>query len=312
MRGLDISREFYRQCGKPMLEEQFPDVLDRIAVGLAGEGSECLGFDDEVSRDHDFDAGFCLWITAADAEAFGFRLSRAYAKLPRTFMGLTRSLVSPVGGNRHGVITIDDFYTRHLGAPTAPDTIERWLYTPSFSLLAASNGEVFTDPLGAFSAVREVLRRGYPEDIRRKKLAAHTVLAAQAGQYNYPRCLLRGETGAAQLAVFEFVRRAISVIYLLNRRYEPFYKWVFRGMQDLPVLGHLGDALETLCEMDNSPAQAALKQDMIEDIAALFIAEFQEEALTEATCGDLEKHAHSMQDGIKDATLRNMHIMEGV
>ncbi len=312
MRGLDISREFYRQYGRPMLEEQFSDVLDRIAVGLAGEGSECLGYDDDISRDHDFDPGFCLWITAADAETFGFRLSRAYARLPRKFMGLRRSLLSPVGGNRHGVITVEDFYTRHLGAPTAPDTPERWLYTPPASLLAASNGEVFTDPAGNFSAIRAILRQGYPEDIRRKKLAAHTVLAAQAGQYNYPRCLTRAPSCVAQLAVFEFVKHTISIVYLLNNRYEPFYKWAYRGLRDLPILGHLGDALGTLTELDNTPAIAEIKQAMVEDIAALLVAEFTEQALTKATCGDLEKHAYSIQDGVKDATLRSMHIMEGV
>ncbi len=312
MRGLDISKEFYRQYGRPMLEEQFSDVLDRIAVGLAGEGSECLGYDDDLSRDHDFDAGFCLWITDADADAFGFSLSRAYGRLPREFMGLKRSLLSPVGGSRHGVITVEDFYTRHLGAPTAPDSMERWLYTPAASLLAASSGEVFADPLGAFSAVRNILRAGYPEDIRRKKLAAHAVLAAQAGQYNYPRCLARGERGAAQLAVFTFVRHAISLIYLLNNRYEPFYKWVYRGLRELPTLGSLADALETLTELDNAPPHAALKRDMIEDIAALLIAELDLQGLTKAACGDLEKHAYSVQDHIKDPNLRNMHIMEGV
>ncbi len=311
MQGLEISREFYLQYGKPMLEEQFPDVLHRIAVGLAGEGSECLGFDDEISRDHDFDAGFCLWITEADERAFGFRLERAYAKLPKEFMGLQRSALSPVGGNRHGVITIESFYTKFLGAPTAPDSIARWLYLPTASLAAASNGEVFSDPLGAFSAVRERLLAGYPEDIRLKKLAAHTVLMAQSGQYNYPRLLARGETGGAQLAVFAFVKHAISAIYLLNNRYEPYYKWTYRGLAQLPVLGHMGDALQWLTETDNTRSNAETKQDVIEDIAALLIRELQNQGLTEAICGDLEKHAYSILDGIRDPNLRNMHIMEG-
>ncbi len=312
MQGLDISREFYKQYGRPMLEEQFPDVLDRVAVGLAGEGSECLGFDDAYSRDHDFDAGFCLWITEADARIFGFRLERAYAKLPKEFMGLRRSILSPVGGHRHGVITVEDFYTRHLGAPTAPDTMERWLYTPSHALLSASNGEVFSDPLGVFSAVREQLLSGYPEDVRRKKLAAHTVLLAQAGQYNYPRCLSRGAFGAAQLSLYEFVKHTISAIYLLNNRYEPFYKWAYRGLDGLPVLGHVRDSLQVLIETDNTGVNGEIKQAMVEDIAALLVAAFAEQDLTEAVCGDLEKHAHSILDGVKDPTLRHMHIMEGV
>ncbi len=312
MQGLEIAREYYRQYGKAMLEEQFADVIDRIAVGLAGEGSECLGFDDEISRDHDFDAGFCLWITEEDERKFGFRLERAYAKLPGEFMGLKRGYLSPVGGNRRGVITIESFYRKFLGASTAPDSLRRWLYTPSASLAAASSGEVFRDDWGVFSSVRNELLKGYPEDIRRKKLAAHTVLMAQAGQYNYPRCLMRKETGAAQLAVFEFVRHAISAIYLLNGRYEPFYKWAYRGMRQLPILGHLGDALQYLTESDNAQETAETKQAVIEDIAMLLIGAFQEQGLTKAICGDLEKHAYSILDGVRDGELRNMHIMEGV
>ncbi len=311
MQGLEIAREFYLQHGKPMLEAQFPETADRIAVGLVGEGSECLGFDDEISRDHDFEPGFCLWITEADERDFGFRLERAYAKLPKEFMGLRRGALSPVGGNRHGVITVEKFYTRFLGAPSAPDTLGRWLYTPTWSLGAACSGAVFADPLGAFSAVREILLQGFPEDIRRKKLAAHTVLMAQAGQYNYFRCLSRGEQGAAQLAVFEFVKHAISTIYLLNNRYEPFYKWAYRGLRQLPVLGAVGDALQALTEMDNTDGNAQIKQTVIEDVAAVLIQAFQEQGLSEAVCGDLEKHAYSIQDGIRDVDLRNMHIMEG-
>ncbi len=311
MQGLDISREFYLQYGKPMLKEQFSDVIDRIAVGLAGEGSECLGFDDEHSRDHDFDAGFCLWITEEDERDFGFRLERAYSKLPKEFMGLRRSAVSPVGGNRHGVITVENFYTKFLGAPTAPDTAERWLTIPSSSLAAAVSGEVFCDALGAFSEVRNTLKQGYPEDVRLKKLAAHTVLAAQAGQYNYMRCVNRGETAAAQLCAFEFVKHVISTIYLLGNRYEPFYKWAYRGMRELPVLNNLGDALEFLTETDNTAETATTKQAVIEDIAGMLIAEFKEQGITKATCGDLEKHAYSIQDSVKDATLRNTHIMIG-
>lgn len=312
MQGLEIARAFYDEYGRPMLEAQFADVRDRIAVGLAGEGSECLGFDDALSRDHDFSAGFCLWITAADERDFGFRLERAYAKLPRRYMGLTRGILSPVGGNRQGVITIEDFYTRFLGAPTAPDSVERWLYTPSASLAAASSGAVFTDPLGAFSAVRDVLRAGYPEDIRRKKLAAHTVFMAQAGQYNYARCLARGERGAAQLAVVEFVRHAISAVYLLNRIYEPFYKWAYRGMAGLPVLGDLGEALTALTEMDNAPDNAAVKGEVIEAIAARMVEAFAAQGLSAAPGSDLERHALAILDGVRDAALRNMHIMDGI
>ncbi len=312
MQGLDIAKEFYFRYGKPMLEELFPEAVDRIAVGLVGEGSECLGFDDELSRDHDFEAGFCLWITEEDEKVLGFKLERAYSKLPKEFMGLRRSILSPVGGNRHGVMSVERFYTRFLGAPRAPESAEQWLYIPSASLASASNGEVFVDALGKFSEVRSTLLLGYPEDIRRKKLAAHAAFMAQAGQYNYSRCVRRGETGAAQLAIFEFVKHTISAIYLLNNRYEPFYKWAYRGLSELPILGNIGESLQALTEIDNTQKNAELKQEVIEDMAVLIIEAFRSQSLTEAICTDLEKHAFSILDGICDAKLRNMHIMEGV
>ncbi len=312
MKGLDISREFYLQYGKPMLEEQFPSIVDRIAVGLVGEGSECLGFDDEISRDHDFEPGFCLWLTENDKNEFGFQLARAYSRLPRSFMGLSRSLLSPVGGARRGVMSIDDFYTRFLGAPNAPCNISRWLYTPSAALCAASNGEVFSDRLGVFSGIRAELLKGYPEDIRRKKLAAHTVFMAQAGQYNYPRCMEREDSGTAQLAIFEFVKHAISAIYLLNNRYEPYYKWAYRGIEDIEAEKELISGLKLISELDNSAQSAERKNNIIEMTARRLIDSFREQGLSGIDGTDLEMHAYAIQNEIHDTELRNMHIMEGI
>lgn len=312
MKGLEIAELFYETYGKVMLETEFPDKLSDIAVGLVGEGSECLGYDDEISKDHDFDPGFCIWLNKKDYDEFGFKLERAYAKLPKEFMGLKRSPLSPSGGNRRGVILIDDFYTRFLGAANAPDSIKRWLYTPSSALLTASCGKVFRDDKGEFSAIREVLKKGYPEDIRLKKIAAHTAMMAQSGQYNYQRLIKREESGSAQLAVFEFVRHCISVIYLLNNAYEPFYKWAYRGMRDLKVLGDLELSLIGLTELGNSNGQAMEKCEIIDDIARLVIDEFKEQRITDATCNNLDTHAFSVTDKIKDPTLRNMHVMEGI
>lgn len=295
-----------------MIEAQFGDVAQRIAVGLVGEGSECFGFDDDLSVDHDFEPGFCLWLTPEDEREFGFRLERAYAKLPREFCGYRRAPLSPVGGNRHGVFVIGEFYRRFLGTEVPPDDLFWWLETPSSSLAAACNGEVFRDDAGKFSAVRQVLLRGYPEDVRRKKIAAHTALLSQAGEYNYGRCVRRGERGAAQLAVFEFVRHTVSVIYLLNRVYEPFYKWAYRGMRDLPVLADLEAALVELTETPNTPECAQKKQEMIESVCGKLIGEFRREGLSDAPFADVGRHAVAVQNGIADATLRNMHVMDGI
>ena len=62
MKGIKLSEKFFKQYGLPMLENDFPELLPQIACGLLGEGSECFGFDDEISKDHDFDAGFCIFL----------------------------------------------------------------------------------------------------------------------------------------------------------------------------------------------------------------------------------------------------------
>ncbi len=313
MRGLEISRTYYETCGAPMLREQFPELLPKIAVGLFGSGSECFGFDDEVSRDHDFEPGFCILLPGEDAvdRRAAFRLERAYAKLPREFMGLRRGLAQPVGGPRRGVLRTAEFFRDKVGAADGALTTGQWLGVPEYALAEAVNGEIFFDGPGEVTAIRRRLA-AYPEDVRRKRLAGNLLLMAQSGQYNYARCLAHGETGAAQLAAVEFVKSAMSVAFLLNGVYQPYYKWAFRAMRALPKLALHAELLEYLLTTGSDGGLAESKRDVIEGMAADIIDELQSQGLTQAACGDLEKHAYSVNDGIADGGVRNLHILSAV
>ena len=55
--NLERSKEFYETVGKEMIHTHFPEYENRIAVGVVGEGSDCYGFDDEISKDHDYAVG---------------------------------------------------------------------------------------------------------------------------------------------------------------------------------------------------------------------------------------------------------------
>ena len=313
MKGLELARAYYEECGAPMLKEQFPELLPHLAVGLCGSGSECFGFDDEVSRDHDFEPGFCIFLPGEDVvdRKQAFSLERAYAKLPKEFRGFWRQTLAPVGGARHGVLRTAEFFAEKCGRPDGGLTTAQWLAVPEQALAEATNGEIWYDGCGEVTRIRSELAE-FPEDVRRKKLAGYLLLMAQAGQYNYRRCLAHGETAAAQLAVIEFAQSATSVIFLLNGRYQPYYKWSFRALRALPVLSLDAELLEFLITTDNDGENAEEKYDTIESIAADVIDELIDRGLTQAICGDLEKHAYSVNDGIEDAGLRNMHVLGGV
>ena len=313
MKGLEIAEKYYHEFGEKMIDTDFSDIKDKIAIGLSGGGSECFGFDDDISRDHDFEPGFCIFIPDEDIvdRKTEFQLERAYSKLPREFMGLKKSLVSPVGGSRHGVIRISDFFLEKTGTADGELTVSQWLTVSENSLLEATNGKIFFDGAGLMTGIRS--RIAYlPDDIRMKKLAGNLLIMAQAGQYNYPRCLMHGETGAAQLAAFEFAKAAINVIFLLNKKYAPYYKWCFKAMRGLEKLSTLCDTLEFLISSENYGAVCETKTEVIEDIAKMVVEELQSQSLTEAICLDLEKHAYSVNDRVSDPQIRNLHILSAI
>ena len=187
-----------------------------------------------------------------------------------------------------------------------------WLALPEQSLAEAVNGEIFFFDLTAGEYHIRKAPVTLIRKIMREELAGYLLLMAQAGQYNYTRCLAHGETAAAQLAVCEFVKSACGSIFLLNKVYQPYYKWTFRALRALPLLFEEAELLEYLLTTDNAPETAEEKYGVVEGIAADVIEALTEQGLTEADCGDLEKHAYSVNDGIADGELRNLHILAGV
>ena len=313
MKGIEISKAYFEEYGRPMLEKDFSDILPYLCVGMVGSGSDCYGFDDETSRDHDFEPGFCIFIPNEDVvdRRKEFLLERAYAKLPKEFMGLKRSLVSPVGGRRNGVIRTEEFYTNKIGSADGKLSVLDWLTISESYLFEATNGEIFFDNYGEFSEIRNRIMN-MPEDIRLKKLAGNMLLMAQSGQYNYGRCLSHGEKGAAQLAVIEFVNAAMKTVFLLNKKYMPYYKWSFRAMRNLKLFSTFSDSFEYLLTSENDSVTAQTKTDVIEDIASMIIGYLIDNEMTKAICGDLEKHAYSVNDSISDPNIRNMNIFTAV
>lgn len=239
--GMELSRRFWLRYGRPMLERRYPEYVGRIAAGLVGHGSECYGFDDALSRDHDFGPGVCLWLTDEDYATIGDDMQREYDGLPTTFLGFGPRTTTPRASEterRVGVFPIGGFFESLTGFRQAPaqDAPHEWLLLDEATLATATNGRVFADPLGAFLSTRQ----GFtfmPEDVRLSLISRRLGMAAQAGQYNLPRMLDRNDGAAAWLCIDEFVSAVASLVFLVNGPvtvgYPPYYKWRFAALRRL-------------------------------------------------------------------------------
>ena len=109
MKGLELSERYFYEVALPVLEKEWCDKLMRMCFGLVGEGSDCFGFDDEISQDHDWGPGFCIWLTALDCQSFGAELTTLYNSLPGEYLGFPTRQCSQYGRNRVGVMEINTF-----------------------------------------------------------------------------------------------------------------------------------------------------------------------------------------------------------
>lgn len=294
MKGLELSQKYYETYGRPMMDEKFPEIADQLAAGLVGYGSECLGFDDEISRDHDFGPSFCIWLPRAVYLRYGEAVQAAYDALPKTFLGFAERVEEAQGKGRVGVLCLEDFYQEILGRETLPKTDAEWLMIPEEALATAVNGSVFEDRLGKFSAFRAELLAYYPESVWRRKLADALAKAAQAGQYNFARAMRRGERVAAELALSEFVRESMRLVYLLNRTYAPFYKWMHRGLGTLATGSEIGDMLGLLYQTDAETDRILI----IEAVCNVLVQILQEQGLSRGRDNFLQSHVGEVLAGL--------------
>lgn len=373
--GLKLARAFWTQMGKPMIAAKYPQYAGRIAAGLVGHGSECYGFDDVYSQDHDFGPRFCLWLTDEDYAAIGEQLEADYEALPRKFSvdaqgrvtfeaharsdasgafpsagagstvipdaanaptpgtatddavtaesgaassDVAEAMTTPIdaplfpvtpraqGANRRdGVFRIGDFFESITGYRSAPAQTapHEWLMLAESTLAAATNGEVFADPTGQFSKTRQGFK-DMPDDVRLALISKRLGMIAQAGQYNLPRSLKRGDGAAAWLSIHEFVQATASLVFLVNVPmvvgYMPYYKWQFAALRKLSgsmfaLLPNVGEQLETVMRLSSAAcyggagfgeggkgAATAIKKinDIVEQIAADIVKELKREHLT--------------------------------
>ncbi|MCM1295274.1 MAG: DUF4125 family protein [Muribaculaceae bacterium] len=271
-------RTFYREQGVPMIQRLFPQYEERIAVGLVGEGSDCFGFDDAISMDHDYGVGFCMWLTDEDYDAISGKLQMEYEALITKYGDNYRMLdekddevvrqeqdgINRFIDARRGVFKISEFYNKLLLPDNDLGTVdlsdysdipeEFWYKIRDEELAAAVNGQIFRDDLGEFTKIRERLLGYYPRKVWMLKLAEQLHYFSQYAQSNYERMMAREDYTTAMMCVSKAAECAMRIAYILDKTYAPYYKWMRKGMDNLHKLKDVGIMLDDIsrqaCQMD--------------------------------------------------------------
>lgn len=301
--GLALSRKYFEVIGKPKFQNAFPNLYPRMAFGLAGEGSDCFGFDDEFSRDHDWGPGFCIWLTQDDFKQHGRDVKAVYENMPKTFEGFTR-IEMKEGANRVGVHAIDAWFMRYTGLDHIPQTNAEWARIPLSFLATATNGEIFFDPLGVFTKKQQDLRENYPEDLWLWQIAHCAAIMAQSGQYNLPRALKRGDNVTATLTLAKFLNAGLTMVYALNRIYPPYDKWLFRGSENLAKCARTHDLFQKLIHTD-----AAEQPELIERICLIIAGEIRRQQLSNCSTNFLLGHCPDILSHIADPAVQRRPIL---
>lgn len=235
--GIQLCGQFYAQIVRPLLETHFPAL--EYSAALLGDGSETLGYDTPMSRDHHWGPRVMLFVRETDntlAPQIHLMLAE---NLPYTFKGYSTHFTEPnpddngtqlletidSGPVNHRVTvqTTRSLLADHLGIDNAEKLSPAdWLTLPEQRLLTLTAGAVYHDGIGL-----EDLRRRfeyYPHDVWLYLLACGWARIGQEEHLMGRAGLVGDEVGSALIAA-RLVRDIMRLCFLMERRYAPYPKW---------------------------------------------------------------------------------------
>ncbi len=257
--GLQLSEMFFREVVEPTLKTRFPSLV--YAAARLGYGSEVLGFDDEMSRDHDWGPRLTLFLPDDILETEKPKIDEVLRNgLPHQFRGYptnwslphedqTWALVESTEGqvnHRVEITSIRGFLLEYTGFDIVGElTLTDWLTFPQQKLLGITAGKIFHDNV-ELKAVREYFS-WYPQDVWLYLLAS---VWQRIGQEEH----LMGRAGEAGSEIGSFliasrlVRDIMRLCFLMEKRYAPYPKWFGQAFAQLKSSEELTPILDNVLQ----------------------------------------------------------------
>ncbi len=258
--GLELSRLFYTEQVRPLLDASFPGLAHTAA--LIGWGSDVLGFDTPRSTDHDW--GPRLQLFLADSGPAAEISAMLAATLPGQFRGFPTVFAASGAAPETAthwveVASLAGWLAGALGFdPRAGVSLLDWLATPAQTLAEVTGGAVFHDGLAALPAgglgVARAALAWYPRDVW------HYVLACQWQRIDqeapFPgRCAEVGDDLGSAIVAARLVRDIVRLVLLMQRRYPPYSKWLGTAFARTPAAAPMLPLLTRALSASTWPAR---------------------------------------------------------
>ncbi|WP_327721500.1 DUF4037 domain-containing protein [Streptomyces sp. NBC_00490] len=252
--GLELSRRFYFEAVRPLLDEAAPGLAHSAA--RLGSGSEVLGFDTVRSADHEWGPRLQLFLHPQDVTRHGPMITALLGeRLPKTFHGYPTHFASTgeagigvmrtTDGPVHHRVQVADpgaWFTDLLGFDPCHDvTVADWLAAPTQRLAEVTAGAVFHDGLRRLAPARARLA-WYPRDLWRYLLACQWQRISQEEAF-VGRCGEVGDELGSAVVAARLVRDLMRLCLLMERRYPPYGKWLGSAFSRIPQASALTPVL---------------------------------------------------------------------
>ncbi len=236
MKGHELSKDYFFEIAQPIIENEFKSMLGEYAAGFvangftSGGGSDILGYDDEISQDHNFNARFCLFVNCATSKNACKQLeNKINGNLPNEYRGI-KSTVTTLQGGPCYVVTPEQNLMNCLSISKIPENDVDWIQVPETLLREYIAGHIYYDPAHFLSE----FRNGYsyfPRNVWLKRISYSFFMLHLGGNVN--RMALRGDAVASNIYKNWFILASLRCLHLLNKKYAPYCKWIFKSAEEL-------------------------------------------------------------------------------
>ncbi|MBP1994582.1 DUF4037 domain-containing protein [Paenibacillus eucommiae] len=233
MQGIALCRQFFVEIIEPLMAN-FSSIT--YSAALIGPGSEVLGYDTEMSRDHDWSPRVQLFLNETDIRFSENIRALLDGRVPQSFCGF------PIDTSMTIITTVPRFIESCLAFDIngAIEPVD-WLTFPSQTLLEITSGEVYRDDTGELLKLRQSLAY-YPHDIWLYLMASSWQRIGQEEHLMLRAGFVGDELGSAVIAS-RIVRDVMNLCFLLECQYAPYPKWFGTTFRTLKcselVMSHL-------------------------------------------------------------------------